>query len=273
MLREGQPVRRDEAVGTGSARAMKRVPLAAAALGILSVPFAAACGGGPSEEYPDDGFQYRSVHHEVINPLNEDQYSTFEFRNRKDQARSEVNFHHLKSNPQKYERLVTSLMGENVTVLEMQQVNVPLGDIEFQHSEIKFLNTTTGQLDTLQINRVKPETSDAFPVTAYSMFIGKENPKHIGTLIFSDRRQKDGKRGEFFVALKEGTFGFEETSEVHANAYMKQANDILTGMRIDLNGFYGSRVDHAVWKVRDEDGMREMHGVLGGNSYMVRSKR
>lgn len=155
----------------------------------------------------------------------------------------------------------------------MKQENVPLGKLEFQHSTITLLDPRTNQTQTLQINRVKPIEKEAREVTIYSLFVGKENPEHLQTIIFSDKQQKDddGKRGEEFVVLKPGTFDFTGTTERFATAYSQKAAAILAELK--KKHFQDERVSQAVWKVSDKDDMRKMKGILQGVPYTVRSKR
>lgn len=222
-------------------------------------------------ETPDDGYTSRAVEHTVENPLNGDKYTTFEFRDRRTQAKSQIDFHHLKSNPEKFERLVTTIEGSQKTVLEMQQENVDLDKIQFQHSTINLEDTNSGKTDILQINRVKPAKDEAEPVTAYSLFLGAESPQHIGTIILSDRQQKDGVRGEYFVSLRAGTFDFEGTSEQHASQYIAQVNGLLEELK--AKDFQDERVSQATWVSNDKDRVRTTNGVLNGTRYTIVSRR
>lgn len=255
-----------------TARSKNKLPnlRAARVLLALSLPFLALACGKSKQEYLDEGYQQRAVYHDVINPSNEDKYTTFLFRDRETQAKSEVDFHHLKSNPEEFERLVADVNGEQIMILNMQQENVPLQNIEFQHSTITFLDTKTDTVNTLQINRVKPTTKEAPEVTAYSLFLGKENPSHLGTIILSDRKQKDGERGEIFVSLAPGTFDYLSTSERHAQSYIQTASGLLGELK--AKNFKDPRVDQAVWQVEDKNGTRTMNGILKGISYSIKSK-
>lgn len=236
---------------------------------------AAACSERPAS--PDDGYTNRSVLHSVVNPLNNDKYTTFEFRDRETQAKSEIDFHHLKSNPQKFERLLASVGGIEQTILNMNQENIQLGeDIEFQHSTITILNTNTNVEDIIQINRVKPTSREAPEVTAYSLFVGKDNPSHLGTILFSDRQNNDGERGEIFVALKPGTFDFANTTERFANTYMQKASALLK--ELQQKNFQDSRIDQAVWETVDKRGTFDddkyiiKKGILKGIPYEIKSQ-
>lgn len=263
-----QPERRHNVL-----KELKRSKLAtASAIGLpLFAIFSGACGS-QSEHTPDDGYTHRAVHHAVVNPLNGDKYTTFEFRDRGTQAKSEVNFHHLKSNPEKFERLITDIGSGEAIVLDMQQENVPLDDIEFQHSTIILQNPATGEKNTLQINRVKPVNSDAAPVTAYSIFAGAENPKYLNTIIISDKEDKDGNKGEMFVSLNdEAIFGFDSTTERFANQFINQADQVLSYLK-SVN-FSDPRVSQATWKVEDKDKVRTTRGIIGGENYTIISKR
>jgi hypothetical protein len=245
-------------------------------LAILSGgPALTSCSDKPASQ--DDGYLNRSVLHSVINPLNGDKYTTFNFANRETQAESEIDFHHLKSNPKKFERLLANLDGTEKSILDMVQENVPLGkDLEFQHSSITFLNTATGKEDLLQINRVKPTSKDAPEVTAYALFTGKDNPTNIGTILLSDRQNNDGERGEIFVALKPGIFNFKDTTERFANAYMGKASSLLK--ELQQKNFQDSRVDQAVWETTDKRGFFDgdeytiSKGILKGIPYEIRSQ-
>lgn len=236
---------------------------------------AAACSEKPVS--PDDGYMNRSVLHSVVNPLNYDKYTTFEFRDRETQAKSEINFHHLRSNPQKFERVLVNLGGIEKSVLNMSQENIALGEnIEFQHSTIILLNSSTNKEETLQINRVKPTGKEAPEVTAYSLFVGKENPSHIGTILLSDRQKNDGERGEIFVALKPGTFDFDSTTERYANAYMQKAAKMLDELK--KKNFQDPKVDQAVWEIVDKRGYLDSDkhiikkGIINGFPYEITSK-
>lgn len=268
ILRQPRPeeIKKHEKTPRKSLPFMARVSLASFALVAL-----AACA--KQEDYPDDGYRERAIHHEVINPLNQDRYASFTFSNRETQERNVVDFHHLKSSPEKFERVVANLDNSQKTILDMQQENVPLGDIEFQHSTITFLDTKTLNVDTLQINRVKPTTDKAPEFTAYSLFLGKNEPSHVGTLIFSDRPASwdKRKRGEEFVALQQGTFGYIETSERFANSYMNKVSKLMS--ELESKDFEDTRVDQAVWKEGEEKNhIRTMKGVLRGVPYTIRSK-
>lgn len=264
----------EKSPGRQAVVARLRLLLASAALlGLIS---ATACASQKPES-PDDGYMGRQVLHSVTDPLNGDKYISLTFSDRETQERSEVNFHHLKSNPEEYERLVASIAGENKTILTMQQENVPIGNIEFQHSTITFQDTKNGNIDTLQINRVKPITKEAPQFTAYSLFVGKDNPSSLGTLIFSDEQNQKhgfsgtpGKRGEVFVALKPGTFAFAETSERFANSYSQKVADLMDELR--QKQYKDSRVDQAVWKTSGNNRMTIMQGVLQGVSYTIVSR-
>lgn len=267
-LRQPQPVeiKKHEKAPRKSLPFMARVSLASFALVAL-----AACA--KQEDYPDDGYRERAIHHEVINPFNQDKYASLTFSDRETQERSVVDFHHLKSSPKKFERVVVSLDNSQKTILDMQQENVSLQDIEFQHSTITFLDTKTLNVDTLQINRVKPATDKAPEFTAYSLFLGKNEPSHVGTLIFSDRpaSRDKRKRGEEFVALQQGTFGYIETSERFANGYMDKISQLMA--ELQGKSFEDARVHQAVWKEGEEkDHIRTMKGVLRGVPYTIRSK-
>jgi hypothetical protein len=236
---------------------------------------AAACSEKPIS--PDDGYTSRAVLHSAINPLNQDKYTTFEFSNRETQAKSEIDFHHLKSRPEKFERLIANIGGIGKTILNMSQENIPLGkDIEFQHSSITFLNTVTNKEDIIQINRVKPTSKDASEVTAYSLFMGEDKPSHLGTILFSDSQNNGGERGKMFVALKPGTFDFADTTERFANGYMKKAADLLK--KLQGNNFQDPMVDQAVWETEDAKGSFEQNkhavkkGILKGIPYEIRSQ-
>lgn len=246
-----------------------KISTAAVALPLLALSNWAC--EGERHETPDDGYSRRALHHVVENPLNGDKYTSFEFRDRVTQERSQIDFHHLKSNPEKFERLVTTVDGSQKTVLEMKQENVNLDRIEFQHSTINLEDTKTSEKDILQINRVKPAKDEAQPVTAYSLFLGGEDPKHLGTIMLSDRQAKDGNKGEYFVSLVPGTFNFEETSEQHANAYISKANDLLEELK--RKDFQDERVIHATWVSSDKDNTRTTNGVLNGQRYSVVSRR
>jgi hypothetical protein len=229
---------------------------------------AAAGCGAEKQVSPDDGYKTRSVLHSVVNPMNSDKYTTFELRDRTTQdIIGNIDFHHLKSSPQKFERLIAGL-GLSET-LKMSQENNPLGiSLEFQHSLITLTDPITNKDTTLQINRVKPTSEYAPEVTAYSLFSGKDNPQHLGTILLSDRqKQEDGERGEVFVALKPGTFDFEGTSERYAHEYIQKADALLEELK--ANNFNDPRIDQAVWKTKETNDYTKMNGVLNGVPYSI----
>lgn len=266
MRTEGQPIRT-----TRELLNSKRFKITSAVVGLPLLALANWACSGPRHETPDDGYTNRAVEHAVINPLNKDKYTSFEFRDRVTQAKSQIDFHHLQSNPEKFERLVTSIDGTEKTVLEMQQEDVDLDRIQFQHSTINLEDTKTGNKDILQINRVKPAKDSAEPVTAYSLFLGADSPEHVGTIILSDRQQKDGERGEVFVSLKPGTFDFEGTSEQHASQYISEVNSLLEELK--AKDFQDERVIQATWVAKDKDNIRTTNGVLNGARYTIVSQR
>lgn len=265
MRTERQPINTREFLDSRSFK------IASAVVGLPLLALANWACSGARHETPDDGYTNRAVAHAVENPLNGDKYTSFEFRDRVTQAKSQIDFHHLKSNPEKFERLVTTIEGVEKTVLEMQQEDVDLDRIQFQHSTINLEDTKTGQEDVLQINRVKPAKDSAEPVTAYSLFLGADAPEHIGTIILSDRQQKDGGRGEYFVSLKAGTFDFEGTSEQHASRYIIEVNNLLEELK--AKDFQDERVIQATWVSKDKDRIRTTNGVLNGTRYSIVSQR
>lgn len=265
MRTEGQPIRIKDILKS------RKFKVTSAIVGLPLLALANWACSEPRHETPDDGYTNRAVEHAVVNPLNSDKYTSFEFRDRVTQEKSQIDFHHLQSNPEKFERLVTTVDGVEKTILEMQQEDVNLDKIQFQHSTINLEDTKTGKEDVLQINRVKPAKDSAEPVTAYSLFLGADSPEHIGTIILSDKQQKDGERGEYFVSLKTGTFDFERTSEQHASQYISEVNNLLEELK--AKDFQDERVIQATWVSKDKDNIRTTNGVLNGIRYSIVSKR